>query len=56
MKIKFIGAASLFAQATQTLTGKVSDATYGAHHMIKVATGAQCTRECISVDSISSSK
>jgi hypothetical protein len=55
MKIKFIapvaalmlGAASLFAQATQTLTGTVSDAMCGAHHMMKDATAAQCTRECV---------
>jgi hypothetical protein len=55
MKIKFIatvaalafGTASLFAQATQTLTGTVSDAMCGAHHMMKDATAAQCTRECV---------
>ena len=40
-------AASLFAQATQTLTGTVSDAMCGAHHMMKGATAAQCTRECV---------
>ncbi|HTF62943.1 MAG: hypothetical protein JWQ42_252 [Edaphobacter sp.] len=40
-------AASLFAQATQTLTGTVSDAMCGAHHMMKDATAAQCTRECV---------
>jgi hypothetical protein len=42
-----LGAASLFAQATQTLTGTVSDAMCGAHHMMKGATAAQCTRECV---------
>jgi hypothetical protein len=55
MQIKFIGTvaalvlgtASLFAQATQTLTGTVSDAMCGAHHMMKDATAAQCTRECV---------
>ena len=55
MKIKLIapvavfvlGAAGLFAQATQTLTGTVSDAMCGAHHMMKGATVAQCTRECV---------
>ena len=55
MKIKLIapvavfvlGAAGLFAQATQTLTGTVSDAMCGAHHMMKGATAAQCTRECV---------
>ena len=55
MQIKFIGTvavlvlgtANLFAQATQTLTGTVSDAMCGAHHMMKDATAAQCTRECV---------
>src|SRR6266576_4703538 len=42
-----LGATSLFAQATQTLTGTVSDAMCGAHHMMKDATAAQCTRECV---------
>jgi len=36
-------AASLFAQAAQTITGTVSDAMCGAHHMMKDATAAQCT-------------
>jgi hypothetical protein len=40
-------AASLFAQAAQTITGTVSDAMCGAHHMMKDATAAQCTRECV---------
>jgi len=55
MKVKLIapvavlvlGAAGLFAQATQTLTGTVSDAMCGAHHMMKDATAAECTRECV---------
>jgi hypothetical protein len=55
MKIKLIApvaalalsAASLFAQATQTISGTVSDAMCGAHHMTKDATAAQCTRECV---------
>jgi len=55
MQIKFIapvaalalGAAGLFAQATQTITGTVSDAMCGAHHMMKDATAAQCTRQCV---------
>jgi hypothetical protein len=55
MQIKFIapvaalalGAAGLFAQASQTITGTVSDAMCGAHHMMKDATPAQCTRECV---------
>jgi hypothetical protein len=42
-----LGAASLFAQAAQTITGTVSDAMCGAHHMMKDATAAQCTRECV---------
>jgi hypothetical protein len=42
-----LGVASIFAQATQTLTGTVSDAMCGAHHMMKGATAAQCTRECV---------
>jgi hypothetical protein len=40
-------AASLFAQAAQTITGTVSDAMCGAHHMMKDATAAQCTQECV---------
>lgn len=55
MRLKFfttvsvltIGAASLFAQATQTITGMVTDAMCRAHHMMKDATPAQCTRECV---------
>ena len=35
------------AQTNQTLTGTVSDAMCGAHHMIKDATPAQCTRKCV---------
>jgi|SRR5579883_1395006 hypothetical protein len=42
-----LGAASLFAQATQTITGTVTDAMCGAHHMMKNATAAECTRACI---------
>ena len=42
-----LGAASLFGQATQTITGTVTDAMCGAHHMMKDATAAQCTRACI---------
>jgi hypothetical protein len=41
-----LGAASLFAQSAQTIAGTVSDAMCGAHHMMKDATAAQCTREC----------
>jgi hypothetical protein len=35
------------AQSNQTLTGTVSDAMCGVHHMIKDATPAQCTRKCV---------
>lgn len=35
------------AQSSQTLTGTVSDAMCGAHHMTQGATAAQCTRECV---------
>jgi hypothetical protein len=35
------------AQSSQTLTGTVSDAMYGAHHMMQGATAAQCTRACV---------
>ena len=55
MQIKFVAtiatltlaAATLFAQAAQTVTGTVTDAMCGAHHMMKDATPAQCTRECV---------
>jgi len=41
-------AAALFAQsATQSFSGTVSDSMCGAHHMMKNATPAQCTRECV---------
>jgi hypothetical protein len=42
-----LGMASLLAQAAQTITGTVSDTMCGAHHMMKDATAAQCTRECV---------
>jgi hypothetical protein len=35
------------AQSSQTLTGTVSDAMCGAHHMIQGATAAQCTHKCV---------
>jgi hypothetical protein len=35
------------AQSSQTLTGTVSDAMCGAHHMIQGAAAAQCTRKCV---------
>lgn len=41
-------AAALSAQsATQSFSGTVSDSMCGAHHMMKNATPAQCTRECV---------
>jgi len=47
-----LGISALFtvaasAQSKQTLTGTVSDAMCDAHHMIKGATPAQCTRKCV---------
>lgn len=39
--------AAASAQSSQTLTGTVSDTMCGAHHMMKGATAAQCTRECV---------
>jgi N-acetylglucosamine-6-phosphate deacetylase len=42
-----LGAPDVFAQAKQTITGTVTDAMCGAHHMMKNATPAQCTRECV---------
>jgi hypothetical protein len=41
----YIGAA--FAQSSQAITGTVTDAMCGAHHMMQGKTPAQCTRECI---------
>src|ERR1700751_2493103 len=35
------------AHSSQTLTGTVSDAMGGAHHMMQGASAAQCTRECV---------
>jgi hypothetical protein len=35
------------AQSSQTLTGTVSDAMCGAHHMIQGLAPAQCTRKCV---------
>jgi hypothetical protein len=36
-----------FAQATETLTGTVSDAMCGNKHMLKGESAAQCTRDCV---------
>ena len=38
---------SSFAQSTQTLTGTVSDTMCGAQHMMKDASAAKCTQECV---------
>jgi hypothetical protein len=38
---------SLLAQTRQSFSGTVTDAMCGAHHMMKDATPAQCTRECV---------
>jgi hypothetical protein len=35
------------AQASQTLTGTVSDAMCGKKHMTQGESAAQCTRECV---------
>lgn len=43
----FLSTVAASAQSSQTLTGTVSDAMCGAHHMMKGATAAQCTRECV---------
>lgn len=42
-----LAAPSVFAQAKQTITGTITDSMCGAHHMMKNATPAQCTRECV---------
>ncbi len=55
MRIKFFmpvaaltfSTATLFAQAPQTLTGKVTGSMCGAHHMMKNFTPAQYTRKCL---------
>ena len=40
-------AAIAIAQATQTLTGTISDAMCGKTHMMKGESAAKCTRECV---------
>lgn len=35
------------AQASQTLTGTITDSMCSKKHMMKGATAAQCTRECV---------
>jgi len=36
-----------FAQSGQAITGTVTDAMCGAHHMMQGKAPAQCTRECV---------
>jgi len=45
-----LSAVAIFAQATQTITGTITDSMCGAHHMVKNAT--QCTRECVKQGSV----
>lgn len=43
-----LSAIAVLAQnSSQTFTGEISDSMCGAHHMMKNATPAQCTRECV---------
>src|SRR3954451_22999824 len=42
-----LGGSGVLAQSGQTLTGTVSDSMCGAQHMMKDATPAKCTRECV---------
>jgi hypothetical protein len=36
-----------YAQTSLTIRGTVTDAMCGAHHMMKNASAAQCTRACV---------
>jgi hypothetical protein len=36
-----------FAETSQSITGTVTDAMCGAHHMMPGKTAAECTRECV---------
>ncbi len=42
-----VSAAIVFGQSGQSLTGTVSDSMCGAQHMMKDASPAKCTRECV---------
>ena len=42
-----ISTSSALAQASQTVTGTVSDAMCGKKHMIQGKTAAECTRICV---------
>ena len=41
-----LSTAAAFGQA-QTMSGTITDAMCGAHHMMKGETPAQCTRDCV---------
>ncbi len=42
-----LSAVAASAQSSQAITGTVTDAMCGAHHMMQGKTPAQCTRECV---------
>jgi hypothetical protein len=46
-----LSVAGALTQSSQTLTGTVSDSMCGAQHMMKDASPAQCTRECVKAGS-----
>lgn len=46
-----LGTAALLAQSAQTFMGSVTDSMCGAHHMMKNATAAECTRKCVKAGS-----
>ena len=45
--IALLSATGAVAQSAQTVTGTVTDAMCGAHHMMKDKSAAECTRECV---------
>jgi hypothetical protein len=45
--VLMLWSAIAFGQSSQTLTGTVNDSICGAKHMMKDATPAKCTRECV---------
>jgi hypothetical protein len=48
MGVMALSAVALFAQgSSQSFSGTVSDSMCGAQHMMKNATPAECTRECV---------
>jgi hypothetical protein len=42
-----LSVAGLSAQSSQTVTGTVTDAMCGAHHMMQGASAAECTHACV---------